>query len=158
MAKANVFVSEGRDEVVRRLVNTTGADIVQNEFVVIGGVSGVAKENVANGATGSFDVANGLIIQASGFVTGEATFGTANARVYFKSATGEFSDTKTIGYYDVGQVRDVLASGVIYFMKDFNAPLVPTFAALADVDVTGVTDNDTLKYVASTGKWTDVAV
>lgn len=33
-----------------------------------------------------------------------------------------------------------------------------TFAGLADVDVAGVTNNDTLKYDAATSKWVDVAV
>lgn len=158
MAKASVMIVEGRDETVRRLTNSLGAAIVQNDFVVIGGVSGVAKESLADAAVGAFDVSQGLVVQASGFVTGEDTFGTANQRVYFKASSGEFSDTKTIGYNDVGQLKLVKAGGVIEFLKDYNAPLVSTFAALADVDVAGVTDNDTLKYVASTGKWTDVAV
>ena len=158
MAKASVFIIEGRDETVRRLTNSLGAVIAQNDFVVIGGVSGVAKEALADAAVGAFDVSQGLVVQASGFVTGEDTFATANQRVYFKASTGEFSDTKTIGYNDVGQLKLVKAGGVIEFLKDYNAPSVSTFAALADVDVAGVTDNDTLKYVASTGKWTDVAV
>jgi len=32
-----------------------------------------------------------------------------------------------------------------------------TFAGLADVDVAGVTNNDTLKFDAASGKWVDVA-
>lgn len=126
MAKANVLIVEGRDEIVRRLKNTLGAAIVQNEFVVIGGIAGVAKENVADGVVGSFDVSPGLIVQASGFVTGEDAFATANAKVYFKSSTGEFSDTLAVGYYEVGQVREVKDGGVIEFVKYERAEVVST--------------------------------
>lgn len=140
------------------LVNDTGADVVAGEFCIVGGLAAIAQESVASTARGGFQVAEGAMVQTDTLTTGEDTFGTANADVYWDNTGKKFSDTKTIGYYKVGVVSEAKAGGVIRFLKYFKAEIVPTFAALADVDVTGVTDNDTLKYVASTGKWTDVAV
>jgi hypothetical protein len=156
MAK-NCFVENEAGGYVR-LVNTTGAEVVAGEFCILGGVSGVAQETIANGAVGNFMVGAGAKISTDSLTTSEDTFGTGNQDVYFETTGKTFSDTKTIGYYKVGQLAEVKASGKIVFLKDYKAELVPTFAALADVDVAGVTNNDTLKYVSSTGKWTDVAV
>ena len=156
MAK-NTFVEKEAVDYVR-LWNDTGAALVAGEFAIIGGVGAIAQEAIANGAYGGFAVGQGLVFQTDTTKDTEETFATQNQAVYWDNTGKSFSDTKTVGYYKVGQLAEVIASGVIRVLKDYKAELVPTFAALADVDVTGVTDNDTLKYVASTGKWTDVAV
>ena len=156
MAK-NVFVEKEAGDYVR-LWNDTGAALVAGEFCIIGGVGAIAQESIANGAYGGFSVGQGLVFQTDTTKDTEETFATPNQAVYWDNTNKVFSDTKTVGYYKVGQLAEVIASGVIRVLKDYKSELVPTFAALADVDVAGVTDNDTLKYVASTGKWTDVAV
>ena len=156
MAK-NCFVEVETGDYAR-LVNSSGADVVAGEFCIIGGVAAVAQESIASGAVGNFLIGAGAKIATDGLTTGKDTFGTANQDVYFETTGKTFSDTKTIGYYKVGQLAEIKASGKIVFLKDYKAELVPTFAALADVDVAGVTNNDTLKFVSSTGKWTDVAV
>lgn len=158
MAK-NCFVEmESADYV--RLTNTSGADVVPGELVILGGVCAIAQSAIASNAVGNFLVDEGAIIQiaAADLKTSEDTFGTANADVYYDNSAKKFSDTKTIGYYKIGQVSEVKTNGVVRVLKDYKATIVPTLAALADVNVTGVDDNDTMKYVQSTGKWTRVAV
>ena len=140
-----------------RLYNTTGVALVQDEFLVLNGLALVAREAIATSAYGAMEMVKGKMVQAADFDTGEATFATANLAIYWDPSSKKFSNTATIGHYLVGYTIEPIASGVVEFVA-IDPVLVPTFAALADVDVAGVTDNDTLKYVASTGKWTDVAV
>jgi hypothetical protein len=156
MAK-NTFVEKEPAGYVR-LWNDTGAALVAGEFAIIGGIGAIAQEAIADAAYGGFVVGDGLVFQTDTLTTGEKTFATPNQDVYWDDTGKAFSDTKTVGYFKVGQLAEVIASGVIRVLKDYKVEAVPTFAALADVDVAGVTDNDTLKYVASTAKWTDVAV
>lgn len=154
MAK-NCFVERGYGKSYM-LTNGTGAEVALNEFCILGRLGAVADGVVANGASGGFEV--GGYIHTSHLTTGADTFGTANALVYFDNSAKTFGDTAAIGLYIVGQVAKVKTNGVVEIKLFDTAELVPTFAALADVDVAGVTNNDTLKYVTATGKWTDVAV
>lgn len=156
MAK-NTFVEKEPGDYVR-LWNDTGAELAAGEFCIIGGVGAIAQEVIANGAYGGFAVGNGLVFQTDTTKDSEETFATPNQDVYWDDSSKVFSDTKTVGYYKVGQLAEVIAGGVIRVLKDYKAELVPTFAALADVDVAGVTNNDTLKYDSATSKWIDVAV
>lgn len=96
-----------------RYVNSTGAALVKNEFVVLGGKCLKACEAIADGAVGGFEKLRDKIISASTFVSGEATFATANLAVYWKPSTGEFSNTSTTGYYLIGYGVAAIASGVI---------------------------------------------
>lgn len=113
---AKVFI-QNEQENNPRLTNTTGADITKDDFVVIGGICLVANEDVADGEVGSFHSYNGSIIQIDADndgVTGELTFGTANADVFWKAATSEFSDTSTAGYIKIGSVVEVKnAAGMV---------------------------------------------
>lgn len=115
-----------------RLTNTTGADLEQYELTVMGGLVLIADEAIAAGEVGSLHAEEGIICQADGFVSGEGTFGTANAPVYWKPSTGEFSDTPQDGYYKVGVVSVVKDSGgVVKFTKLRNA------VALGDIVAPG---------------------
>jgi hypothetical protein len=140
------------------LVNSTGADLDQGEFAVIAGQAVIADEDVASAASGTFDATEGDEIQTSDLHATENTFGTAQAAVYWDPTSKTFSDTKTAGYYKVGYVKEIKASGIIVFVRQRWAELVPSFAGLVDVDAASPTNNDTLKYVSSTHKWTIVAV
>lgn len=154
---ATVFIEKEQPAVSRvPLKNSSGADLADQEFAIIGLIPCVAEGAIANNADGSFLCGLGAVMQINQFATSEDTFGTVGAPVYFDPSAKLFSDTKKAGYKLIGQVQTVKTSGVV---KVALFPVVaPTFAQLADVDVTGVTDNDTLKFVASTGQWTDVAV
>lgn len=113
---ATVFVEKEKCDHLR-LVNTSGAALVAGEFVVLGSIACVADEAVANGAVGSFHVEEGLVLQANEFVTGEATFNTANAKVYWKPSEKKFSSASTATYKEVGQLTEVAVNGVIRFAK-----------------------------------------
>lgn len=124
MAKETVYIQKEKVDHIN-LINDTGAALVQFEFTVIGGLCLVADEAIANGARGSFHVEENIQLQISGFVTGELTFGTANADVFFKPSTGEFSDTSTATYYKVGIVKEVKDSnGVVIMVKQRDAVLI----------------------------------
>lgn len=109
MAK-NCFLEKAYEKVYR-LVNTSGADVVANEFAIIGGFGAVATEAVASNAAGGFAV--GGVIHTSHLTTGALTFGTANALVYFDNSANTFGDTTGTGLYIVGQVAEVKANGVV---------------------------------------------
>ena len=112
---ATVFV-EKEPCARQRLINTSGADLAVNEFALLGTTPAIAEEAVVSGAAGGFLLGgNGAVFQASTFVTGEGTFATGNAPVYWDPTSKKFSDTKTAGYYLVGYVVEVLSSGVIRF-------------------------------------------
>jgi len=123
---ATVFVEHFKDE-NPRMVNSTGAAVVQGQFVVIDKLSLIANGNIASGAVGSFQAMDGAIVHiaAAECVSGEATFGTANAPAFWKPSTGEMSDTSTSGYYDIGTVVDVKnAAGKIGIRIRLNAVLI----------------------------------
>ena len=155
-----VFVdSEKRDHV--RVYNGSGSAIVEGQFVILDGYCGVADQAIADGAYGSLHVEEGIEIQTSDLVTGEKTFATLGQAVYWKAADSAFSDTSTAGYYKVGILTKILASGVIRFEKLRHPELVPAalkFSDLADVNAAAPTNNDTLKYDTATAKWVVVAV
>ncbi len=112
------------------LTNDTGADLKKGDFAVVMGFAGVADQDVADGETGSFAVADGLLIQAGNFVSGQNTFALANEDVYWNAATGganshkKFSDAKTNGYFKVGKLVKAKKDGVIVFNKFRYAEIV----------------------------------
>jgi len=122
---ANVHVEKtSRNDVP--LVNGTGADLAQFDLTVIAPYVAVADEAVADGETGDFTVKDGLVLQATEFVTSEDTFATLYAPVYFDPTTKKLSDTSTAGYYLVGYLTSVKDSGgVIKFEKLRFATVVP---------------------------------
>lgn len=124
MADATVYIQkEDVDHI--NLINDTGAELAQFELTVIGGLVLVADEVIASAARGSFHVEEDLVLQfdaTNDGVSGELTFGTADANVYWKPSTGEFSDTATAGYYKVGIVHTVKnTNGIVLFVKARNA-------------------------------------
>ena len=107
------------------LINNTGADLAQYEFTVIGGLCLVADEAIVDGARGSFHVEENIQLQIDTFVAAEDTFATANADVFWKPSTGEFSDTSTATYYKVGIVKEVKnANGIVLIVKQRDAELI----------------------------------
>ena len=105
---ANVFI-EHEDEKNPRLTNSTGADLAQFDFAVINGLPLIANDAIANGEVGSFHLNDGSIMQIDADTdgeTGENTFGTANADVFW-TPSGTFSDTSTVGYVKIGTVSEI---------------------------------------------------
>lgn len=171
MAK-NTFIEKEPDTYVR-LWNDTGAALVAGEFCLIGGIAAIAQEAIAIGAYGGFVVGEGLVFQTATLKTGEKTFATPNQDVFWDNTGKTFSDTSTAGYYKIGQLAEVIDSGVIRVIKQYKAEVVAAatsvtlsqisdledlaLADLADVNTAGVTNNDTLKYDTATSKWIVVA-
>lgn len=153
---STIYITKPSGDATRK-TNTTGAALVVNQFLVLAGMCLKAREAIADAAIGCFEKLKGQVIQVADFVTSEGTFASANLAVYWDPSTGKFSNTKKATYYLIGYTEAAVASGVLE-VEVIDPVLVPAFADLIDVDVAGVTNNDTLKYVASTGKWTDVAV
>jgi len=147
-----VYVDKEKNDHVP-IYNGSGVAIVRNQFVVMNGICGVADQDIAAGAYGTVHVEEGIEIQSDDLVTGEKTFATLGQKVYWKAAASAFSDTKTVGYYEVGILTKVLASGVIRFEKFRYPQLVLTLAGLADVSISSPTDTQALKYEASSSLW-----
>jgi len=112
------------------LKNTSGGNLVQGQFIVLGGKGLIASAAILANAQGGFEDVDEKIFQIADFVTAEDTFGTANASVYWNPSDGKFSDTLTVGYYRVGSVYSIKASGVVRVLGS-DAFLVP--ADVADV-------------------------
>lgn len=121
-----------------RLYNMTGADLVANEFTVMGGKALKAMEAIASTANGSFEDLVGKVVSADDFVTGEDDFDTAEAAVYWKPATGEFSNTATVGYYKVGYVKEPKTSTWLNFTC-VSPTIVSTGVSDLETIVTGIT-------------------
>lgn len=121
-----------------RIYNMSGADLVANEFTVFGGKALKAMEAIASTAIGSFEDLVGKVVSADDFVTGEDAFATAEAAVYWKPATGEFSNLATVGYYKVGYVKEPKTSTWLNFTCV--APtIVSTDVSDLETIVTGIT-------------------
>jgi hypothetical protein len=123
---ATVYIQQEDVDHVR-LNNNTGSALVQYEFTVIGGLALVADEAIASSSVGSFHYQDGLTLQIEDFVAGEGTFGTVDAAVYWDPSSGNFSDTSTSTYYQVGIVKTIKNSnGVVEMVKFKNVSLVGT--------------------------------
>lgn len=109
---ATIFVKKEKANGLR-LINTSGADLVQDQFTVLGGRILKACEAIASTVTGGFEDLQDKRFQVSTFVSGEATFAAGNAAVYWKPSTGEFSDTSTATYWLIGYTAAPIASGVL---------------------------------------------
>jgi hypothetical protein len=132
------------------LINDTGADLSQYELTVIGGLVVIADEAIANGARGSFHCEENLLIQIDDFVSGEDTFGTADAAVYWKPTTGEFSDTSTSTYYKVGIVHTVKNSNsIVWVTLNRETELVGTMASDISALQTAVSTTIPAAYAAA---------
>ena len=111
-----------------RLNNTTGADLESEEFCLIGAKPAVAQEVIASGEDGGFVSGGnvGVHVNTDQMASGEATFGTPNADVFWDNVAKKFSDTSTPGYYKVGQLKEALGNGAIVFnMYDIATVVAP---------------------------------
>lgn len=120
MAALNGVYIQNAGASSHRLYNGTGAILYQGELTVLGRLVAVANEQVGIAAIGAFDTEDGAIVQATDLETSEDTFATNGQNVYFNPATGQFSDTATVGYFLVGQLvaggtKD--SGGMIIFAK-----------------------------------------
>ena len=121
-----------------RLYNMTGADLVANEFTVMGGKALKAMEAIASTAIGSFEDLVGKVVSADDFVTGEDAFATAEAAVYWEPTTKKFSNTATAGYYKVGYVKEPKTSTWLNFTC-VSPTIVSTAVSDLETIVTGIT-------------------
>ena len=112
---ATIYVEKMTAEAFR-LQNTSGAVLVQNEFTILGLKCLKACDNIAVGAIGGFEFLRDKVINANTFVSGQATFATSNLAVYWKPASGEFSNTATAANYLVGYSVAPIAGGTLSFI------------------------------------------
>lgn len=136
---ATVYVGKEKADTLR-IVNSSGADIVANEFTVLVGKGLKACAAVANAAYGAFEDLLGKIFEIDDFVVGEDAFATAGAAVYWNPTTGEFSDTLTVGYYIVGYVYSIKDSNGIVEVLGIEPKLVPTGVADLEAVVADITE------------------
>ena len=98
--------------------NTTGADLEQGDFAVVGPYAGIADGDITDEANGSFHVEEGIRVNTDDLVYGEDTFATLGQAVYWDASSLAFSDTETAGYYLVGYLLEAKdANGAITFEK-----------------------------------------
>jgi len=128
MAK-NCFVKKEPAGYVR-LKNTTGAIVSAGEFCIIGNLGAIAQEEIAINAYGGFLIGSGTEVQTATLTKSEDTFNTVNQIVYWNNTDKSFSNTLTVGYYKVGQLKTVKDSGgMIVFTKFEKAEIVATDVA-----------------------------
>ena len=112
---ANVFV-EKMEAPAYRLINSLGAAVVQDEFVVMDGKSLIVKDALASLDVGAFENAYGAIVQAGDYVPGQDTFAAAGLAVYFEPVTRKFSNTASAANYLVGHTIAAKSGTVIKFI------------------------------------------
>jgi predicted RecA/RadA family phage recombinase len=148
-----------KDRVTNILNVTAAADTVYGDLIIHGPWVGVALNDALTGAALTIDIEDGREIDAISAVSGVGS--AVGDDVFYNPTTGAYAAAAADGSYLVGNITVVKNSDNVFRFEKLRrhvAYAAQTFAGLLDVDVAGVTDNDTLKYVASTGKWTDVAV
>lgn len=112
------------------LKNTTGAKVSAGEFCILGDLGAIAQEEIDINAYGGFLIGSGTEVQTAKLTNSENTFNTVNQIVYWNGTDKSFSDTMTVGYYKVGQLKTVKDSrGVIVFTKFEKAEIVATDVA-----------------------------
>lgn len=130
MARKNtIYILVTGNENHKRLYNSLGVTLYQNEFAVIGsgskGVSVIGDEETASAATGGMDISSGDTIQTSDLKVAENTFGTPGQPVCWDPSGGKFSDTPTAAYWLVGILTKAKDSnGVIEFLRQQPADLL----------------------------------
>lgn len=88
------------------------------DYAVSGPWHGPVLNSGVSGDNMSVRVKEGIILSTDELESGEDTFDTVGAMVYFKASTAKFSDTSTAGYREVGYLTAVKDSnGVIEFEK-----------------------------------------
>ncbi|OPZ40140.1 MAG: hypothetical protein BWY95_02765 [Bacteroidetes bacterium ADurb.BinA104] len=98
-----------------RLQNMTGAAVIENQFVVMGGKCLKATEAIAPFAVGGFEKLAGKKVQADALAAGECAWVTGELPVYWNPSTEEFSNNATIGYYLVGYTTEAKTGASITF-------------------------------------------
>jgi len=97
-------------------VNSTGADVVQGDFVVISGkICGVVDRDSLNGATVSLTVDDKLEILTTE-IAAASTFDAQGNIVFWDAVAKEFTDVSASGLFEVGFIiTPKNASGLIRF-------------------------------------------
>jgi hypothetical protein len=141
------------------LVVTASAAASEGDLIIFGPWVGIALHDALISTNLSLYVGGDKEYDAVSAVAVAAAVGD---ELYYNPTTGAYAAAAESGSYLVGYTTVIKNSDNVFRFEKlrrhtaYSAPL--TFAGLADVNVTGVDDNDTLKYVQSTGKWTKVAV
>jgi predicted RecA/RadA family phage recombinase len=183
MANANVNqnTKERKSDVI---VVTAAAAASEGDLIIFGPWVGVALHDALINTPLSLYVGGDKEYDAYSTVAVAATVGSS---IYYNPTTGVFAASGGAGLYLIGYTTVIKNSDNVFRFEKLRSHVLPTdttitlsditdlasltvtmsqvsdigdlaFADLADVDVAGVTNNDTLKYDSATSKWIDVAV
>ena len=114
-----VYIEKQYNDVVR-IKNSLGRDLQQNEFVVIGQLSGVVDRNTKDGDFVGLQIQPFMEIQVNGKdLAAQANAYAEGKTLYFGQAAGKFADAPASGYAAVGQIAHnrLDAEGIITFFK-----------------------------------------
>ena len=131
-----------------RLVNTTGANLVANEFTVMRGRALRALEAIVSTADGAFQDLAGCEFEVNEFDTNEGTFAAADLAVYFDPTAKKFSHVASVGHFKVGYSKAAKdAGGVLDVIGCAPVEVVDGVAELASALETAEGDIDDLEAV-----------
>jgi hypothetical protein len=116
---AIVYIEKHYNDVVR-IKNTLGRDLAQEEFVIIGQLSGVVDRLAKDGEEFGLQIESFMEIQVASADLAAQTVNYADGGpLYFNQATGKFADAASGGFVAVGQIAHnrLDAEGIITFFK-----------------------------------------
>jgi hypothetical protein len=120
---AKVYIEKERVDHIY-VKNTTAAALEQNDFVILGGYSGVVDRNAAVGEMVSLHVEANIEIQVDAADLATETNDYAeNLLLYYHPTTKKFADATATGYVKVGQIAQNHLSGTTGYITFFKFPL-----------------------------------
>jgi predicted RecA/RadA family phage recombinase len=135
--------------------NSTGANILQGAFVVLGNMCGVADLDSLSGEDLSLDVSDKLEILTTN-VADASTFDTVEGVVYWDDENKEFTDVKVAGLYEVGFLLAAKDSNDLIRFQMYNT--VRSVVATSDIlldPLTLLTANNTVTITLTAGTYTE---
>jgi hypothetical protein len=120
---AKVYIEKERVDHIF-VKNTTGAALEQNDFVILGGYSGVVDRGAAAGEMVSLHIEANIELQVDAADLATATKAYAeNLVLYYNATTKKFTDAVANGYFKVGQIAQNHLSGTTGYITFFKYPL-----------------------------------
>jgi len=171
---ANANVGNGLIKGALSIISFTAvAAATLGDIIIKGPWVGIACNSAGIGDVLSLNIEDGTEYDAISAVSGVGA--AIGDDLFYNPTTGAFAAIAGTGYYNIGTITGIRdANNCFRFEKrrrwitsaeegtitlaDISDLDTLKFADLADVAADAPTNNDTLKFVTSTGKWTVVAV
>jgi hypothetical protein len=120
---AKVYIEKERVDHIF-VKNTTGAALEQNDFVILGGYSGVVDRSAGVGEMVSLHIEGNIEIQVGADdLAAETNDYAENVVLYYNAATKKFADATASGFVKVGQIAQNNLSGSTGYITFFKYPL-----------------------------------